>query len=55
MIIIDTNRTMAGHEDFVLHGDGINETIPEKCEYHDLREYNVKGMVGLYREVIPYK
>lgn len=28
--------------------------IPEKCGYYELREYNVVGMVGLYREVIPY-
>lgn len=45
----------AGHEIYVLRGNGVNEFIPEKCDMHELREYNVKGMVGLYKRVIPYQ
>ena len=48
-------RTKAGHEAFVLRGDGVIQMMPNRCDYFGLREYNVVGMVGLYKEVVPYK
>ena len=48
-------RYLAASDVYVLRGDGVNEFIPEKCDMHALRKYNVPWMVGLYKRVIPYK